>query len=202
MQPPDELRDGTRAAGWLNKLLAFVKSTRLVEGVGYELNQTGRGVSLVIRPGKGGPGGGGTIARFAITSASEETITGTRSTDGAVITIAKPYYLRVSTWKNQTIGDWTYNGGADSRTATYAGAAVDGGIQPGQSIDEILDPPYDGDIFAAELPEGTGVNGVTWIDLNADGRRYVAKRTMVEVCKIINGVETKKKVLLEGGPLF
>ena len=54
MNAPDELRDGSRAAGWLNKLLAFVKMTRLVEGVGYRLIQTTRGTALEIQPGKGG----------------------------------------------------------------------------------------------------------------------------------------------------
>ena len=54
MNAPDELRDGSRAAGWLNKLLSFVKMTRLVEGVGYRLIQTTRGTALEIQPGKGG----------------------------------------------------------------------------------------------------------------------------------------------------
>ena len=54
MNAPDELRDGSRAAGWLNKLLTFVKMTRLVEGVGYRLIQTTRGTALEIQPGKGG----------------------------------------------------------------------------------------------------------------------------------------------------
>lgn len=54
MNAPDELRDGSRAAGWLNKLLAFVKMTRIVEGVGYRLIQTTRGTALEIQPGKGG----------------------------------------------------------------------------------------------------------------------------------------------------
>ncbi len=58
MNAPDELRDGSRAAGWLNKLLAFVKMTRLVEGVGYRLIQTTRGTALEIQPGKGGGGTG------------------------------------------------------------------------------------------------------------------------------------------------
>jgi len=59
MNAPDELRDGSRAAGWLNKLLAFVKMTRLVEGVGYRLIQTTRGTALEIQPGKGGKGSSG-----------------------------------------------------------------------------------------------------------------------------------------------
>lgn len=54
MNAPDELRDGSRAAGWLNKLLSFVKMTRIVEGVGYRLIQTTRGTALEIQPGKGG----------------------------------------------------------------------------------------------------------------------------------------------------
>ena len=54
MNAPDELRDGSRAASWLNKLLSFVKMTRLVEGVGYRLIQTTRGTALEIQPGKGG----------------------------------------------------------------------------------------------------------------------------------------------------
>lgn len=121
MQPPDELRDGSRGANWLNKLLAFVKSTRLVEGVGYELNQTTRGVSLVIRPGKGG--GGSQLFRVKEIGADWlrcRTCDGTDTTenDGETdIYVARDPELRRTRFDGKTIA---YSSDGDSFSAVFA----------------------------------------------------------------------------------
>lgn len=151
-------------------------------------------------------GSGGSVQRFRVISESDDSLTCQKlDAAGAVIAgsfaVAKAQTLRRSWWLNRTVGSWTYTGSAPSRTATYAGAAVAGGLQPGDTIGEILDPPYAGsDIFASQVDGGTGVAGADWVDLNADARRYVAVRELVTLCRRINGVDTTMRLVVDGGP--
>lgn len=200
---PSELKKGEPATkNWR----AINEQLRIIKRLDSEMRRLSSAIAdLRNQPNfKEGGGGGTKLARFDITAVADDTITGTRASDGASIVIAKPYFLRVSTWKGKTIGNWSYDGSSESRNASYAGTPVNAGLQTGQVIAEILDPAYSGakEIVAAEIESGTGVAGVSWMDLNADARRFVAKRELVEVCKVINGLEQQKKVILEGGPLF
>jgi hypothetical protein len=217
MNAPDELRDGSRAASWLNKLLSFVKMTRLVEGVGYRLIQTTRGTALEIQPGKNGASEG-SVQRFKVVTVFSDHIACSRQLeDGTVesdiVNVAKPLTLRAAHWTGQTFNDWTYSVQGDAtdgrkRRATYAGVEITAGLKTGDYIYEVLRPSYDGasEIFAAEPVGKTGleVGGVrvAWVDLNADARRYVAERDLVEVCKTVNGVVTQHRMVIDGGPVF
>jgi hypothetical protein len=162
-------------------------------------------------------GGGGAIQRYKIITDNDDyLVCQAQNADATLvagnINIAKPRSLRVSTWNGATIGKWSYTGTKTERTLTYAGPAIDGGLQPGDTMKEILDPPYDPALASAsELCATTAigataviVSGVllTLIDLNADARRWVAQRDRVEACKVIAGVPTVRKLVIEGGPSF
>lgn len=121
MQPPDELRDGSRGAGWLNKLRAWCLSTRLVEGIGYRLNQTSRGVSLEILPGEGG---GGKAKNYRVKSIAADYLVcrtwgGTNNTadDGETdIYIARDPELRKTRYNGRSIN---FSSDGDAFTASY-----------------------------------------------------------------------------------
>lgn len=187
MQPPDELRDGSRGANWLNKLLAFVKSTRLVEGVGYELNQTTRGVSLVIRPGKGGKGSS-TLKRYRVKEVGNDVIVANAiASDGSVSTadtrIAKPFNLRSQGWNGVTITYplEDYPTAPQSLAVRYAyqssvyriaSVTTTAGTTQEHQIIVPRYVPLFSEILVAEPENGTGVADTTLIDLNADGRAW------------------------------
>ncbi len=118
MQPPGEIKDNSRAAGWLNKLLHFCISSRLVEGVGYRVSRTTRGTYLDIAPSKGS---GSSLQQFRIDSIQNDFYTchawdGTQET-GDEVYIARPFEQRVSNFHNQTIA---YNSDGDSFSASYS----------------------------------------------------------------------------------
>jgi len=217
MQPPDELRDPSRASGWLNKLLSFAKSNQLVEGVGYRLLRTTRGTALEIQAGGGSSAPGSTVQRFNVLSPQDDYVACQRAdvsgiSYGAVVNVAKPVELRVSSWEGKKIGDWTYSRTntqiRNARRATYAGTPVPDGLQIGDIVDEVLSPDYAGgtEVEGTEPLGGTGVTvtgiAATWIDLNADARRWKTARTIFEVCKLVDGVQKKFSVVLDGGPPF
>jgi hypothetical protein len=187
MQPPDELRDGTRQAGWLNKLLAFVKTTRLVEGVGYELNQTTRGVSLVIRPGKS-TSVSSTAKRYRVKSIGDDTVVANEILSGGGVsatdtTIAKPFNLRRTGWHGvsmiyETAG---YPGNPGFVTIVYnylsafyrtATVTTDLGTTTEHQVITPYYQPGFSEIVAAEPEGGTGVNDTTLMDMNTDGRAW------------------------------
>ena len=157
-------------------------------------------------------GSGGQAQRFSIISEQPDyLVCQKQNADGTlaavIINVAKPRTLRVTTWNAQTLGDWRYTGTISTRDASYAGVGIIGGLQPGDKLAEILDPPYTGgELIAMQVTGETGVTvagaRLTWIDLNADARRFVAKRDRVDVCKLVNGVPTGRKLVIEGGPSF
>ena len=183
MNAPDELRDGSRAAGWLNKLLSFVKMTRLVEGVGYRLIQTTRGTALEIQPGKGG-GATGTMRRVLVTDYKNDYVV--CSDVGAV---AKPFRLtrspfhgRSITFTDEQSRQYTasyvyYTAHRRKVTITTTGANR-------VSENQVIVPRYVPDldyIYVMESAEDTGVvdedgAAVTWVDINADGRAWARER--------------------------
>ena len=162
MNAPDELRDGSRAAGWLNKLLSFVKMTRLVEGVGYRLIQTTRGTALEIQPGKGG--GGSTLKHYRVKSIEGDFMT-CREYDGTTegetdVYIARDPELRRSKFEGQSIA---YSSDGDSFTATYTYSSNTKRIKTiGTNAEtQVIVPYYKTDftvILAAQSQNDTGVN--------------------------------------------
>jgi hypothetical protein len=120
--------------------------------VGYELNQTTRGVSLVIRPGEGG---GGKAQHYRVKSISENYLVcrtwgGTDNTadDGTTnIYVARDPELRRSRYDGRTIafnsdGDsfsasYTYSSNT-KRTKTVSGTAEEQVIVPYYKTDETV----------------------------------------------------------------
>lgn len=183
MQPPDKLRDPGRPANWLNKLLDYVISCRIVEGVGYRVNQTTRGVMLEIQPAvPSQPGEAGVIKQFRVKSVSYDYLV-CREFDGTTegstdIWVAKQPNLRRTGWDGVTVtypledypgrpassASITYSYIAPTyRTATVtAGAAA---IVEHQ----VVTPRYTIDafsIFASQSENGTGVTGADWVELS------------------------------------
>lgn len=180
MNAPDELRDGSRAAGWLNKLLSFVKMTRLVEGVGYRLIQTTRGTALEIQPGKGGTASEpATISQYRFKAMGDDTIECVEwdgLAEGATVNINKPFILRRTPFDNKTITyqtertppvllvSYVYTS-AVKRTARIAAETETQIVLPRFTLNDI--------IYATNCEQlGSGDEGL--IDINADGRTWAA----------------------------
>ena len=186
MNAPDELRDGSRAASWLNKLLSFVKMTRLVDGVGYRLIQTTRGTALEIQPGKGG-GAPATVSRYRVEEVQNNVLV-CKKVQGDTVSsettlIAKPFNLRHSGWSGVTVSYTldSYPGSQGTasilyefQTPTYRIARVQ---TAAGSTDEhqVITPHYISGksiILASEIENDTGITDVTFQDLNDNGRAW------------------------------
>lgn len=167
---------------------------------------------IPVRIGGGGGAAGGKVQRMRISAEGDDTLTCQKvASDGTVIagsfTVAKPPTLRLSFWNNQTFGLWRYSGTKNSRSKIYAGTAVPGGLQPGDNLTENLEPSYTAgmDIYASEAEGATSIAAgagvfVTWIDLNVDSREFKATQERVDMCRVVNGVSTQYKMVVEGGP--
>lgn len=210
MNWPDELRDNSRASGWLNKLLRASKAAALVSVVGGRLAESTHGTTLAIDAGGGGGGASSSVERFTILSTGADFVNCRNYSTGANVTVSKPYPLRVSSFFGLTIGPWKYSGTDAARTLTYVGTAIPGSFRPlslstvADSIREEVDRPYvvGQEIYAMEPTGGTGVTGATWLDLNIEARRWRAVRTQIEVCKIVNGVQKQYRMIVDGGPPY
>lgn len=172
ISPPGEPRGDGADAKWFRHLIQYVKSIAIKEGIGYQRNITSEGTSLIIGTGGGGSPTEVAVERFIVVSVSGDYVTADRA-DGSEsgVKIAKPYKLQRSPWDgNSAIIDgnaihYTYNTDV-KRTATTSGGLVE--IQ-------VVVPRYlvDDEIFACQAD--TGVSGVEWQDLNADGRAWARK---------------------------
>ena len=174
MQPPDELRDPSRASGWLNKLLSFVKSNQLVEGVGYRLLRTTRGTALEIQAGGGGGGSPGKLRRYLVNAVEADHLV---CDDGVIV--AKPWRLQRTPFDGNAIVF------EDERSRTYTASyqysshilrkVRIGVVEEFQVVVPRYKLGFDY-IFASESENGTGVTGATLVDVNADGRAWARER--------------------------
>lgn len=57
MKEPTKLAGQSALTRWLNLLLGYVKSLRVVDGPNYSVKRTPRGTTLTIAPGGGSDGG-------------------------------------------------------------------------------------------------------------------------------------------------
>jgi len=71
MNLPDVQRGMAILADHIQRINAAIRQARIRPGVGYQIRETSGGVSLLIRPGTSGGGGGGTACQyFEVTDAS------------------------------------------------------------------------------------------------------------------------------------
>ena len=196
-----------------NRLVEYVREISPVGGRNIRQTRTMNGTLTVAEESQRQEDAGSTVQRFkVITDEDDYLVCQKEAADGTLdatsINVAKPRMLRLTTFNGVTIGSWSYTGTKTQRTAKYAGTNVAGGIQNGDSWIETLDPVYAAatEIFASEADGETGVTvasvRATWIDLNVDARRWVAQRDRVEACKTVNGVQSVRKIVIEGGPSF
>ena len=176
MQPPDELRDPSRASGWLNKLLSFAKSNQLVEGVGYRLLRTTRGTALEIQAGGGGKGSPGNAKRFLLRSVHEDHLLCDAVDGEPGVIVAKDHQLRRTGWHGVTVAYALelYPGSPVNMSIsynyvspTYRIATVTSG--PASAVEhQVIIPRYVPNltiIKAMEFSNGTGVSGADWMEL-------------------------------------
>lgn len=206
---PAELRRGEDARrNWetINEI------NRLLQPLASEVRRLGSAVAdLRLRPNTKEGGGGATVQRAAVISVDDDFIAVQYQSEGGavygpILNVAKPLTLRRSYWNGMTFGDWSYSGTKNLRTLTYAGPAMAGGLQPGDTVQEILWPPYEA---ATEIAVG-GVTGQTnvsvgnvripLIDLNIDARRFVTHRMLVELCKTVGSDTVQFRSVIDGGP--
>lgn len=72
MNLPDVQRGMAILADHITRINAAIRQIRIRPGVGYQLRETSGGVSLLIRPGTSGGGGGVACQYFEVTDASDE----------------------------------------------------------------------------------------------------------------------------------
>ena len=174
----------------LNDWRTYIISLTPRKGIGIRHKHTSNGVtSTVVLPEVEEAAASSSIKQFKITAVavsgnyfSAAEWDGTSL--GEVKQIARPYKLRRAPFHGQTIthnledpisGNQaltiTYNYLSDTfRTATIGG--VFGFVER-----QVIIPNYQvGDLIYATEPEGgTGVTGITWQDLNVDGRAWARK---------------------------
>lgn len=174
MQPPNELRDPSPVAGWSNKLLAYIKTLRLVEGVGYKLTRTARGTSLVIEKSSSQSSDPGTIEQWKFKEMRDDKLLCVQwdgTNEGLASEIWKPYKLRKTPFHGQTITytlerspgtlavTYSYSS-ATKRTATSAAGTETQYVTPQYKVDDV--------IYAVRCPQLDN----DYIDLNLDGRAW------------------------------
>lgn len=186
MQPPDELRDQGRTAGWLNKLLAYARSCQVVEGIGYRINRSHRGTSLEILPGKGG-GTAASVSRYRVESVENDHLV-CKKVEGSSVSsettlIAKPYNLRRTGWDGVavTYTDEAYPDSPGNVTITYAYQSATYRIarvvtSAGSTNEhQVVTPHYLAGVSiikAMEPENGTGVTDTTFEDINDSARAW------------------------------
>lgn len=189
---------------WLRKLRAAVESSQVTSVIGGRVNRGPNGTQIIIDAFTGG-GAGSAVKRFVIISVQGDYLTckeaaadGTAGT-GADVLVAKPKPLRSSEFGSAFPSASVH---VTTRTSTPLPAAS-GGFSAGATYSETLIPDYvagDNDIYAAQ--KATGVTGCDWIDLNASARKYLPIKTEVKVCVLVNGVQTPRKIIVSGGPIY
>lgn len=162
-------------------------------------------------------GGGGKLQRFSLTSFANDYLvcvmldTAGVAIAGSTTNVAKPPALWVSKFAGLTLSDWTYptvSATTNSRRAVYAGTPIAGGLQVGDYQDELLAPVYavGDEIFGMEADGATGVvvsgTQLTWLDNNVSARHWRAVRTALNVCRLENGVQTQRRMVVDGGPVY
>lgn len=166
MQPPDELRDQGRQAGWLNKLLAFVRSCQVVEGIGYRINRSHRGTSLEILPGKGG---GSTDKHYRVKSIEGDFLTcrtfggdmHDTTLDGTEdIYIARDPELRRSTYEGKTLA-FSSDGDSFSASYTYTSNTKRTKTVGGVAEVQVITPYYKTDFTVINAAASANKSGVT-----------------------------------------
>lgn len=147
-------------------------------GHGYGTGTSGSGLQYdilggnetfyVVPPPSGGGGGGGSgsgggAIYGTIASLGADTITVTLIT-GGVVTVAKPYHLRRSTFDGETVGGITYSyTGDQTRDATDGVLSEAHEVVPAYAVGE--------GILVAETPDGNGT-GAGYMDVNSDARAW------------------------------
>lgn len=197
----------------LNQVVDAVNENRLAVGLGYRLKRTANGTSLDIQVPAAVAAEASPSVRFQIVTIAGDYLTcrrqsadGTVDANGAITSIAKPTFLRVTGVHGVTRDGWSYSvvAPANVRTLTNVSAA---GISVGLTVVEELRPSYTiGDTIYASEPTGeTGVlvdgNRLTWIDSNVDGRQYQHRRIMLDACVLVNNVPTQKTIVFSAGPI-
>jgi len=192
MRWPDELKDVSRASGWLNKLLRACKSRSVVSSADILVSESTHGTTLSLRS-KGGSGSA--IRQFRIKTIQNDFYTcrawsGTSEGDDDIY-IARPFEHRVSNFNGQSI---VYSSDGDAFTATYAytSATKRQKTISGTAETQVLIPYFKGDfhlIYAVAVSDALTVgasnttltdpnnNPITLLDLNVDGRAWAKLET-------------------------
>jgi len=149
-------------------------------GSGYGLEQSGSGFRwdalggndtfFVLPPpsggagGGGGGGGGGVSAKYGtITSIGNDTLT-LAPLEGGSVVVAKPYYLRRSTFHGLTVSGITYTySSSQTRTATDGTNSESQQVVPAYAVGD--------GILYVETPDGNGTS-TTYMEVNADARAW------------------------------
>ncbi len=180
-----------RLAQIIRKLRALEEAIRSMtpsHAPGLRTSQTAIGTSrtLELRPSK--KGGDGKVSKMRVLAIGQDSWSCKNIETSEEVGVAKPWTLRYSPFHGKTIrfqdeDDVIYTATYDyvtsiKRRVTIAFAGGAEGLTETQVINPritIIDPTYVDYIWAAKS-EDTGVSGVEWVDINADGRAWARAR--------------------------
>lgn len=215
MRPPRYNESGPFARVWkaLNLVWDELRKQKARKGRGIRLHETSDGTTHSVIASEQAEEGGLESKRCYIIST---TPTGSNSRnyltvkvyneDGytlssEILKVAIPYFLRATTYEDQTIGSFIYttvNGQIRCRQSGAVATAY---------IAETFFPPYIvGQDIVAIKPQGktdVTVDDVLleWVDINNEGRRLKPNQTQLSVCVLEGGVPTSRTITVAGGPV-
>lgn len=206
-----------KEVGWFRQIVKNLRERTVRVGPGLRVSYKSDGTLIELaRMPSGGKGGDPTgCKRCKITSI---TPTGTNSAnylttqeynpDGytvsaTVLKVAIPYFLRASTYESLSLGGFNY----------VKSFATGGQIRCSQTgnagyVVKSFFPPYavGQDIYAIQPIGKTDVTVddilLEWVDANVEGRRLDTAQIDLNYCVDVGGTIVRKKVTVEGGPVF
>lgn len=202
----------------LNSVIDAVNGNRIASAPGYRVKRTAHGTGLEIDMGQAAEAEPSTSTgtRMKIITVAGDYLTARKQMEdasvdnnSALLYIAKPHFLRVSTLNALVLDGWTISISDPGNTRNLT-AGTGSGVTAGLVIQQKLNYPYSvGDTIYAIQPEGkTSVNHPTiagrrldWLDMNVDARNFHQIRIMLNACVLVGGVPTTKTIVFEAGPV-
>jgi len=124
--------------------------------------------------------------------------------------VAVPFYLRPTSYNGVIVSGTQFRPSTEGIRASPANSAtayVPMSVFPGYDIGQdvyVFEPLGKTDVTVPDgtIPNTTGVQRLTWMDANVDGRHLETGLKELEICRLEGGVVVQRHVLVRGGPIY